>query len=109
MGDGNCLFRAISKAITGNEANHFAIRTAICDFMSLDSNTEEFRPLTRSRYVCDDSDPSIAIEKYIESNKLRKNKEWGSDIEISVAATMLQVTFLELLVWVCLGTVQTYV
>lgn len=89
VGDGNCLFRALSKAITGNEANHYAIRTAICEFMSLDSNIETFITFTRFRYVCYDSDPGIALAKYIK--KMRRNKEWGSDIEIIAIATMLHV------------------
>ena len=92
VGDGNCLFRAISKAVTGNEANHFAVRTIICDFMSLDNNTEAFGTLVYTN-THDNSDPSIIIENYIKSKKLRNNKIWGSDVEIIVAATMLQVTF----------------
>ena len=92
VGDGNCLFRAISKAVTGTEANHPAIRAAICEFMSLDNNTESLRTLVRSRYQSDDSDPKIAVSKYIEANKMRKNETWGTEVEIIVAATMFQIT-----------------
>ena len=87
-GDGNCLFRAIAKAVTGTEAHHLAVREAVCDFMMLDSNVHDFRPLTLSR---DDSDPRVVVGNYIKKRKLRKNKEWGTDVEIRVAATMFQI------------------
>ena len=32
-GDGNCLFRAISKEVTGTQKNHEAVRDAIVNFM----------------------------------------------------------------------------
>ena len=31
QGDGNCLFRALSRATTGTESNHFSLRLAICE------------------------------------------------------------------------------
>ena len=88
VGDGNCLFRAISKAITGTEANHLAVREAVCEFMMLDSNVCNFRPLTLSH---DSSDPKIVVGSYIKKQKLRKDGEWGTDVEIHVAATMFQI------------------
>ena len=33
VGDGNCLFRSLSYAITGNQDTHGAIRQRICDYL----------------------------------------------------------------------------
>ena len=33
LGDGNCLFRAISKEITGTEENHIAVRLAALGYL----------------------------------------------------------------------------
>ena len=88
VGDGNCLFRAIAKAVTGTEANHTAVREAVCEFMLLDSNVHNFRPLTLS---LDDSDPKIVVGNYIKKQRMRKDGAWGTDTEIHVVATMLQI------------------
>ena len=32
IGDGNCLFRALSKAVTGSQINHMQLRKAIVNF-----------------------------------------------------------------------------
>ena len=60
--------------------------------MLLDSNTDGFGTLARHRYECDKSDPKLALGKY--SKRMYKDKEWGSDVKIIVAATMLQINVL---------------
>ena len=53
--------------------------------MMLDSN---FRPLTLSH---DSSDPKIVAGNYIKKQKLQEAGEWGTNVEIHVAATMFQI------------------
>ena len=84
LADGNCLFRAISKAVTGSEANHHALRHAICNFMCLDSNIEHVLPCIQPNFD--------SPKKYIEASKMRKDREWGSAVEISMVVAMLQIT-----------------
>ena len=40
--DGNCLFRALSKEVTGTQGNHEAVCDAINNFMVEPANTDEF-------------------------------------------------------------------
>ena len=41
-GDDNCLFRALSKEVTGTESNHQAVRQAIVNFMTHKDNAYRF-------------------------------------------------------------------
>ena len=96
LGDGNCLFRALAKEITGSQKHHFEVRLAFVNFIQCDK-----QPPTFSQYVVKDfhkqselTNPSLcqaACKEYIEHSKMSKLHVWGSDIEIRAAATMLQV------------------
>ena len=33
VGDGNCLFRAVSRHVTGTESNHYAVRKAVVQLL----------------------------------------------------------------------------
>ena len=83
-GDGNCLFRAISAAVTGKENDHRAVRLAIINFMTASQNSEKFSKNLLPSYY--------AVEQYLSSSRMDIDRTWGTDVEISVAATMLQVT-----------------
>ena len=42
LGDGNCLFRALSKEVTGTQENHKAVRVAIVNFMEHPNNAQVY-------------------------------------------------------------------
>ena len=72
-GDGNCLFRALSVAVTGYETAHAKIRQLIC------SHIELFGTLDNS------GDGS----RYLEESGMSEETTWGTDIEIYAAAQVL--------------------
>ena len=88
-GDGNCLFRAFSKEITGTESNHRAVRQAIVKFMTHRDNAFSF-----CRYCCgtDESltEPIKSMTNYIKAKHL-DDCGWGTDREIRAFATLCQV------------------
>jgi hypothetical protein len=70
VGDGNCFFRAICFAITGDESQHANVRQLICDSMV--------------KFGIDGSD------------QMRKDGEWGGSNQIFATANWLGV---EVFVW----------
>ena len=78
-GDGNCLFRAISFAVTGEEDQHTMVRRMICDF--------------------------IASTEGIKVKAMRKNKVWGTTTEILAAPDMFHVN---VYVWAKFGQIHTW-
>ncbi len=82
-GDGNCLFRAVSAFITGREDDHFAVRLAVTNFMKASQNTNNFSSSLA---------PNSTMCNYILNKGMHKLGTWGTDVEINVVATMLQVT-----------------
>jgi len=89
IGDGNCLFRAISKGVSGTEANHVALRNAMVNFMTHKDNA-----FSCAVSMCSDSklltQPIDAMKSYIKKNKMDKTG-WGTDKEIHFIASMLQI------------------
>ena len=75
-GDGNCFFRAVSKAICGSEENHKQLRDLCVEFLNTHSN--QFR-----QFVDDDD-----IQAHM--NAMRKLGTWATQCEIFAAATILQ-------------------
>ena len=49
IGDGHCLFRALSKAITGTQANHLAIRKAVVQWMLHEEHPRQLASFTALR------------------------------------------------------------
>lgn len=78
-GDGNCLFRALSYAITGEEDQHDVVRSLICDF--------------------------IASTENIKVESMRQNKVWGTTTEMLAAANMFHVN---VCVWAKFGSMHTW-
>ena len=78
VGDGNCLYRAISLEVCGTQNKHEAVRELIIDTMI--KNEKSF-----SKYVGGD------LGNYLSQHTLRP-RSWGSDIEIFAAATLLPTT-----------------
>ena len=88
VGDGHCLFRAISKAITGNQENHQLFRAAVVQWM-----LSERHPPQLAKYVGSVGENSVCSEvvrEYIERSKM-SHDTWGSDKEIRAFATMFQI------------------
>lgn len=78
-GDGNCLFRALSYTITGEEDQHDVVRSLICDF--------------------------IASTENIKVDSMRQNKVWGTTTEMLAAANMFHVN---VCVWAKFGSMYTW-
>ena len=79
-GDGHCGFRALSKSITGTEANHSAFREAIVAFMRC-SCVGRRRPWLVSTWSIDD---------YIQQASMNTTG-WLSDVELQFVASLLQI------------------
>ncbi|ESO03254.1 hypothetical protein HELRODRAFT_173533 [Helobdella robusta] len=76
-GDGNCLFRSFSFWITGSEDAHLAVRELI--IRELASNPRTY--LSQTSHT--------SFESYIRETGMHQEGVWGSEIEIFVAATLL--------------------
>ena len=79
QGDGNCLFRAFSYAITGSERQHLFLRRAIIHYMR---TTDECMRLLAG-YLVD-----VTIEDYIQRTCIDEEGTSGSQIEMYVLAHM---------------------
>ena len=94
-GDGNCLFRALSKEITGSQLHHYAVWLAIVNFIQCYEH-----PPALSKYLVKDyekqpmlTSPALcqaACREYVSKKKMSEPREWGTDCEIIAAASMFQ-------------------
>ena len=75
-GDGNCLFRALSDQLHGEETHHDVLRANAVQHIR--DNKEFF-----VHYIEDDE----TIEEYC--NDMAKSGEWGGQIEMTALATAL--------------------
>jgi len=76
QGDGNCLFRAISDQIYGEESFHRAIRRVCMDYIELESDFFK-------NFIVQGANP-MKFREYIV--KKREDGIWGDDIEIQAAS-----------------------
>ena len=74
-GDGNCLFRSFSYAITGRQNYHRLIRKKIVDYMK----TIEHALLPHI---------GTSVQEYLTRSKMNCDGVWGTDIEILTAASL---------------------
>ena len=82
LGDGNCLFRAISKHLTGVEHQHLLLRKTIAHFEA--ANQAVFSSL------------HTAINQTEFTEHLKNMKMpyvWGTSVEIMAAASLFQLDF----------------
>ena len=70
VGDGNCLFRAVSLAVYGSEDNHSSLRAEALNYINLNRETLE-------GFITSDEN----FDEYI--TRLRKDGEWAGEIEIT--------------------------
>ena len=76
IGDGNCMFRSLSKELFGTQCYHLQLRKLILDF--------------------EEHNPNIIIslsngELQLHLDRMRQESEWGSATELVALASMLQV------------------
>jgi len=79
-GDGNCLFRAISEQVEGNEDHYKEYREKCINYMI--DHKDEFAP-----FIEDDE----SFDDYI--LRMSKSGEWGGNLEIYAMSKILQANF----------------
>ena len=88
LADGHCLFRTLSKEITGTEENHRAVRLALVNFMRDKSIAPQLANYMFHEHM--NHSPVEVMEQYIKNCNMHLTA-WGTDKEIFSAATLLQV------------------
>lgn len=78
--DGNCLFRSISKQLTGTEEHHARYRAQAIEYMRLNRPDFEF--------FVEDDEP---WEDYL--TRIASNREWGGNLELKALSDVLRVSF----------------
>ncbi|XP_014882252.1 uncharacterized protein LOC106943455 [Poecilia latipinna] len=76
VGDGNCFFRALSQAISGNQKSHRKIRLAVVN--QLQRNSHLYDSILRSEYS--------SISQYIAISRMNYVGAWATELEIQAAA-----------------------
>ena len=76
LGDGNCLFRALSYAVSGRQVYHTQMRAQIINHMY---HIEHFLLPHTNR----------SLNSYLANSHMTRNGVWGTDIEIFSAASLL--------------------
>ena len=90
-GDGNCLFRSFSYAITGRQNYHRLIRIRIIDHMK----TIESALLPHI---------GTSVQEYLTQSKMNCDGVWGTDIEIFTLQLLCFV-----LIFMCIQSLATMV
>ena len=76
IGDGNCLFRALSYIITGRQVYHNVVRHKILD------HTSSIENLLLPHI-------GMSLNDYFQSSGMHQQGVWGTDIEIFAACSLL--------------------
>ncbi|CAG2206196.1 unnamed protein product [Mytilus edulis] len=79
-GDGNCLFRAISYALSNRQEFFGNIRKAIVDHLI--RNAEMFKSFLQPRFK--------TVKEHIHSLQMKENNVWGTELEIIACADLLK-------------------
>lgn len=79
--DGNCLFRAISHQVTGNDNAYKLLRAEACKYIK--ENKKEF-----SEFFME----SESLDSYVE--RMAKDREWGDNYCISALAMKYKYKFI---------------
>ena len=77
VGDGNCLFRALSYAITGRQNYHCLVREKIVQHM----RHNEHALLAHM---------NGSVNDYLARTGMRNQHVWGTDVEIIAASSLLE-------------------
>ena len=89
LGDGNCLFRALSYLLCGQEDHHQQIRHTLVDFTT--TNSSIF-----SKYCTLDS-----FEEH--TSRMKYETVWGTDLELRAASSYFQIP-----IYVCTQRSKTH-
>ena len=76
MGDGNCLFRALSLLVYGSEDAHGVVRELLVNFIS--SNKAKFQHLM-----------DLPFEDHIA--RMKNLRVWGTAVELQASASLFQI------------------
>ena len=79
LGDGNCLFRDISKENTGTEKTHMAVRNKVVFVLQNPSHTKNFESYSGH----------ADMTEYVSQSRMGDNATWATDNEIVAAASPL--------------------
>jgi len=95
LGDGSCLFRAISKEITGTEGNHIAVRHAALQYLRQNPSLINYADPTFNMTMCTDPVRKAqlqqeAVSRYITTHHM-DTYGWGTDFEIMLLASLLSI------------------
>ncbi len=81
LGDGNCLFRALSLQLTGDQEHHLMLRKII-------ANSEAKVELFKMFHL------AVNQTDYVEHQKnMSQSCTWGTNLEIIVTATIFKMSF----------------
>lgn len=72
--DGNCMFRSLSRVVTGSQTQHKEIRSVILKHM------QDIAPLMLGHIEGRNSYNSV--DEYIEKSKMENDMTWGTDLEL---------------------------
>ena len=86
-GDGNCLFRALSQAVTGSQDQHLLFRAYIVNHM-LDSTVKN----AMKQLFVHKKDQNCTFENYLIN--MERPGVWGTEQEIASAASLLQCSII---------------
>ena len=79
-GDGNCWFRSISVAVTGDQEDHLAIRRAVVNFMAEPARD----PPLRQHHM------RATTAEYLIQSSMASSGTWATDCEILATAGLLE-------------------
>ncbi|XP_065324797.1 uncharacterized protein LOC135931534 [Gordionus sp. m RMFG-2023] len=83
IGDGNCLFRCISKEVCDDECHYDFLRQQCILFMRSKDIVEQMEGFLRE-----------PVDKYLERTRMAQNATYGTEVEIVALATMLQTNII---------------
>ena len=75
LGDGNCLFRSLSHQLYGTDKHYHRVRLEIMDYIQL--HADKYRSFMEN---------NVILEEYVV--RMKEDKQWGGELEISVAAEL---------------------
>ena len=88
--DGNCLFRALSYAVCGNQDLHDHLRMGICNMYLGGGSLDKAHDDLMTGFL------GSSPKEYLHKTKMAYQKKWGTEREIQMAAQMLQC---DIFVW----------
>ena len=100
--DGNCLYRAIAKQVTGSQDNHMALRLAMIQFMQLEEHAIDLARIMAVKFGGGSDDHErkrravAALQGYIRKHRVDSQGTctWGTEKELRVIAIMFQLEIL---------------